>query len=474
MSSIGSKFWNAGSIPLIEPQFLGSIVSAASDIAVVVSHDGIVLSVLVNDNQPSYGKLGHWEGRPVQEFLTAESTEKLARVLAANAKGEQLRHAVELNHRDNAEWQFPIRYSFHPIGKNGELLMLGRDLRLIAETQQQLVQVQIALERGYEARREFDARYRTLMANVRDPVVFITVAEGRIRDLNNLAAAVLGASRDELIGAAFAQEFKDRRRGEFVESLLNLAIADSTSGIAVQTRRSRRRVVLHPGVFRAGGERMLLCRIETEEAGSPVADNFSQNLTALFEGAPDAMAFTDPKGIIESANDAFLDLAGATYPADVKGRSLADYLARGQIDLGVLIENATRSGQMRLYSTRMTNEFGTVLPVEISATYLNHRATPSIGFVIRDAGRLEALRRSNAPQEGEPSPSYNVAELVGSATLKEIVAETADVVEKICIETAVELTRNNRVAAAEMLGLSRQSLYVKLRKYNLLSKDAQD
>ena len=32
----------------------------------------------------------------------------------------------------------------------------------------------------------------------------------------------------------------------------------------------------------------------------------------------------------------------------------------------------------------------------------------------------------------------------------------------MCIETAVELTRNNRVAAAEMLGLSRQSLYVKL------------
>ena len=41
----------------------------------------------------------------------------------------------------------------------------------------------------------------------------------------------------------------------------------------------------------------------------------------------------------------------------------------------------------------------------------------------------------------------------------------------MCIETAVNLTRNNRVAEAEMLGLSRQSLYVKLRKYGLLNKD---
>jgi DNA-binding NtrC family response regulator len=55
----------------------------------------------------------------------------------------------------------------------------------------------------------------------------------------------------------------------------------------------------------------------------------------------------------------------------------------------------------------------------------------------------------------------NLTEMVGSATLKDIVAETTDVVEKMCIETAVDLTRNNRVAAAEMLGLSRQSLYVK-------------
>jgi DNA-binding protein Fis len=41
----------------------------------------------------------------------------------------------------------------------------------------------------------------------------------------------------------------------------------------------------------------------------------------------------------------------------------------------------------------------------------------------------------------------------------------------MCIETAVQMTGNNRVAAAEMLGLSRQSLYVKLRKFGLLNRD---
>ena len=90
-------------------------------------------------------------------------------------------------------------------------------------------------------------------------------------------------------------------------------------------------------------------------------------------------------------------------------------------------------------------------------------------LVVRDTSRADTLRRpAGVPNE---EGMRNVMELVGSSTLRDIIAETTDVIEKMCIETALELTRNNRVAAAEMLSLSRQSLYVKLRKYGLLNKD---
>jgi len=65
-------------------------------------------------------------------------------------------------------------------------------------------------------------------------------------------------------------------------------------------------------------------------------------------------------------------------------------------------------------------------------------------------------------------------DLVGTASLKDLVSATSDVVEKMCIETAVQITNNNRVAAAQMLGLSRQSLYVKLRKHGLVNSDKDD
>ena len=52
-------------------------------------------------------------------------------------------------------------------------------------------------------------------------------------------------------------------------------------------------------------------------------------------------------------------------------------------------------------------------------------------------------------------------------TLKEIVRETTDLIERLCIEAALELTKNNRASASEVLGLSRQSLYSKLRRFGL-------
>ncbi|MGY9045567.1 hypothetical protein P775_06105 [Puniceibacterium antarcticum] len=469
MNSTRSSFWSNGSIPLIEPELLSSIIGVASDIALVVSGNGVILSVLLNRNETSFGNLAHWEGRSIREFLTIDSIPKFDAIQSDYKNGKAPTKSVELNHTDNAVWEFPVRYSFHPFGAEQSLLMLGRDLRPIAETQQQLVQAQMSLEQGYESRREFDARYRLLLRTVHDAVVFVSVTDGRVKDANEPAAALLGTTRDELVGASFAQEFRDKRREEFIDGLVNTSFSDAAAGVEVQTRRSRKKVVVTPSVFRAGGERVLICRLTTSGDVSAKHDELSVNLNMLFDKGADAVLFTSITGVIHACNDSFLDLIDAAHLVDIKGRNLSEFLGRGQIDMSVLIENARRSGQMRLYSTKLMNDYGSKTAIEMSATYLDDRNEPELGFVIRDATRVDAMRK--APLQGAEESSRNVMELVGSATLKEIVTETTDVVEKMCIETAVSLTRNNRVAAAEMLGLSRQSLYVKLRKYGLLSKE---
>jgi DNA-binding NtrC family response regulator len=65
--------------------------------------------------------------------------------------------------------------------------------------------------------------------------------------------------------------------------------------------------------------------------------------------------------------------------------------------------------------------------------------------------------------------------LVGRVPRKELVRESTDMIERLCIEAALELTDDNRASAAEILGLSRQGLYSKLRRHGLgdLDSDAE-
>ncbi len=469
MSSRGTRYWNSGSIPLIAPDVLGDIIATASDIAIVISDVGQVISVLVNPHHQNFGRLDHWEGRDLRDVLTSESVSKLDEQLMAFSGGDRAARAMELNHTDQGSWEFPIRYTLHQIGPDGALLLLGRDLRPIAEMQQQLVKAQMALERDYEAQREYDTRFRVLMDASRDATVFVSVASGRISDINRTAAALLGASIEDLENSAFSPEFERRKKGDLIEELVSAAIADTAKPIEVNTRRSKRKIQITPKLFRAAGERVLLCQLEASDELEPSSDTLTENLNGLYQEGSDAIVFSDRDGVITAANEAFLNLVDAAHVTLVRGKPLAEFLSRGTVDTKVLIDNAARSGQMSMYATKVVTEYGGETAVEVSATYLNDRAKPALVFVIRDASRAEALRR---PGIGVNDDSMkNVMELVGSATLKDIVSETTDVVEKMCIETAVELTRNNRVAAAEMLGLSRQSLYVKLRKFGLLSRD---
>lgn len=469
LNSDTKHFLTGTHFPLMDSDLLSEIVSTAADISLLISSDRRITGVMINPSHSAFGGLQTWVGQSIFDVVDEDSHAKLTKRFDAVAKPGSKFLAVEINHCDQTMWEFPIRYSLHNIGVDGVILMMGRDMRPLAEMQQQLVMAQFALERDYEAQREMDTRYRVLMEATRDAVILVAMNTGRIADLNAAAAVMLGGARQDLVGAAIAQEFEGRRRGEFLENLSNIASADSVSPVDLVARRSQRKVRVIPKLFRAAGERLMLCRIEAPEVSNSAAAKNNENLEKLFHEGVDGIVFLDQDGVITSANDAFLKLTDSTHLANVRGRSLADFLARGGVDLRVLLDNARRARQLRVYPTRIISEFNGEVAVEISATYLTDGPNPNFGMVIRDSSRSEMLRRPGF--SGGEEGMRSVMELVGSSPLKEIVAETADVVEKLCIQTAVELTRNNRVAAAEMLGLSRQSLYVKLRKFGLLSKE---
>lgn len=473
MTSRGTKYWNSGAIPLIAPEILGDIIAEVADVGVVISDTGAILSVLVNPDNDAFRQLERWENKDIRSTLTIESVSKFEGRLAEFLKDSAKVRPVELNHTDGStRWESPVRYSFHRIGPDGAILLLGRDLRPIAEMQQQLVEAQLSLERDYETQREYDTRFRVLMESTTEAIVFVSVPTGEVTEANSAAVALLDCPLESLIGSELSGFFEGRKRVDMVDVLSSQSVSDLNKKMTADLRGNGGQIEIFPTLFRAAGERILLCRLATEDQNGTRADSLTQNLQSLYNDGPEAMVFTSDVGDVLSANDAFLDLIDVAHDINVRGRSFAEYLQRGSVDFKVMAENAARAGRMRSYATKLAGEYGSPRAVEVSVTRLLAGAQTIFAFVIRDANRAEASQHRPHPASDESMRS--VAELVGSATLKDIVAETTNVVEKMCIETAVELTMNNRVAAAEMLGLSRQSLYVKLRKFDLLSRDADE
>jgi len=465
---------NAGTLPTFESDLVLGLVGAMSDIVLILDVDRKIVAAAPGETRRSMGDIGQFTGKDIESTLDQASRPKLKgrldTMLERVSAGDKSTHVwCEVTHDLGNGTQLPVRYSIHWINNDSRFLLLGRDQRPIVELQRQLVSAQVALERDYEMQREMDSRYRMLMEVTVDPVMFISAHTNRIVDLNAAAAEILGGARGDLSGTSIEQEFDGYAASEFMERALEAGGSDGIVRIEVLARRSQKRVALNIRVFRAAGERLLLCRLE-DTARSPAGgpDPLGDNLRALYAKGIDAVVFTDHEGTIISASESFLNLTDSATLAAVKGRSMSDFLTRGSIDAKVLLENAMRAGHLRLYPTRLKTDFDGEIAVEISATRIGEGPTPVMGLVIRDASRSEALR---TPVAGAETNMVNVMDLVGSASLRDIVAETTNVVEKLCIETAVELTRNNRVAAAEMLGLSRQSLYVKLRKYGLLNRD---
>ena len=177
-----------------------------------------------------------------------------------------------------------------------------------------------------------------------------------------------------------------------------------------------------------------------------------------------------------TANAAFLQLAQLPNEDQARGESLDRWLGRTGVDLEILTANLRQHGSVRLFATTIRGELGEPSEVEISATTVMNGGPALLRFrdprceppaAARSRGDPRASGGDPRRQRRLPPSLEHLSELIGRVALKDLVREATDVIERLCIEAALELTRDNRASAAEILGLSRQSLYIKLRRYGL-------
>ena len=333
--------------------------------------------------------------------------------------------------------------------------------------QARLVEAQAAMERDYARLREFESRYRHLFIATTEALLLVDATTLRALDANPAACALLGVNSQKVVGASVLAVLNARGHAAIESMGAEMRRGGQAATLRVDSTANARKLLLSASLFRQDGAFVLLLRLDPVDARQARSDRgeASGDWASYCASAPDAVVLTDLAGKILHANAAFAELVQVATERQIRGESLGRWLGRTSVDLGVLITNLRQRGSLKLFSTNLRAEHGSLTEVEISAALVTTDEQSHLGFTIRDVGRRLT---GDSHARGDLSRSVGqLAELVGRVPMKEIVANTAGLIEKMCIEAALQLTRDNRAAAAELLGLSRQSLYVKLRRYGL-------
>jgi transcriptional regulator PpsR len=442
-----------------------TLIAAAADVALIVDEKGVIRDVSVGSEDLVLEGYRKWVGRSWAETVTVESRPKVAELLrdVATKSTRRWRH---LNHPSSKGADVPVLYSAVAFGKGGDIVAFGRDMRSLATLQQRLVDAQQSMERDYLRLRHMETRYRLLFQMGSEPVMIIDAETQRIVEANPAAARLLADGGKRLVGRLFSECFEPRSRRVVGAMLARVPSAGRTEEYDVRLLGTRRDTTMSASLFKQEDSTLFLVRLAlpANDASAPANSEKSMLLRAL-ETVPDGFVVTDVDGRVISANAAFLEMTELTSPDQLHGESIDRWLGRSGVDLSVLLANLRQQGTVRLFATTMCGQYGATTQVEISATAVPHDEHPCLGFMVRDVGR----RLGSGADEGQKLPRSvgQLTKLVGRVPLKDIVGETTDMIEKLCIEAALELTRDNRASAAEMLGLSRQSLYVKLRRFGL-------
>ena len=452
-----------GALNELDSQSVAALVHAASDVALILDQDGIIRDIAFSGADTHLAETRAWLGQGWVDTVTPETRDKVRELLreVSTAGVSSRRH---VNHITPAGTELPVAYTVVRLGAGQNAVAIGRDLRSAALQQQRLVEAQQAMERDYWRMRHIETRYRLLFQLSSEAVLIVDVATMKIIDANPAAGLLFSVPAKRLVGRNFPLELDPGSERRVAELLATVRTSGRSEDGRLRLRSRDEDVRVGVSLVRQDGTSMFLIRLVTEGLEHAGGSHDSRLQDAMRE-MPDAFLVSDMDGKIFTANRAFLDLAQLATEEQARGQLVSRWVGRPGADWPVLLGTLREHGVVRLFNSSVRGEYGSTAEVEASAVMAPAGAHPSIGIVLRDVGR----RLASGPQ-GARDLTIAVEQLtglVGRVGLRDLVRDTVDLVERHFIEAALELTGHNRTSAAEVLGVSRQSLYVKLRRYQL-------
>jgi transcriptional regulator PpsR len=436
-----------------------TIARVAGDFALVIDDQGVISSVATG-SAPGLPGAGQWIGRRWADTANAQTRRKVELLLAeAQAGGVTARR--EINHPAPDGADIPVAWSAIRLGAGGPVIAAGRDLRTVAAIQQQFMEAQQEIERGYWQRRQADERYRLLFQAASDAVMVLDAESFEVVDANEAAHKLFAGPGASLVGLPWPGELAPLARAAVHE----LLAAARSSG-----RGGEIRVRLGSGIaadvaatpFRAGDRQQLLVRARASDAAAAAVSRMS----ALVDSTPDAVVICDSGGHVQLVNAAFVGLLGAKAAVALHGRPLTALVGDAQGQWQGLVDRVCALGMVsREVHTLIVAQ--RVQTVEVTAALMTEGDQISIGLMLRPAAPTVTLALQSGPTEQLLQGLAELSAQLGRIPLDELLAEAAYRAERLWIESALQRVGGDLPMAAEILGLSPDSLFLRLRRLGL-------
>ncbi len=436
------------------------------DVTLLLDAEGVIREVTFASSLATENS-GSWLGRPWVETVKSLGNSNIQRMLD-DAKTTGISAFRQVTQRFPSGLEIPMEYTTVLLGGRAGMLAVGKNLQAVAELQSRLIAAQQTMERDYWKLLEVETRYRLLFDASNEAVLILKAANLRIVEANPAALQALQLtpqSRDDVAGQELLPILPAPDRTALQAMLARVREQGKAPGIIIHIGQARISWMVRATLVTSEPAPVFLLQLTPVGAvPSATARTKTPSTDDLIEQSPDGFVVFNQDGIVLKANRAFLDLIEIGSKSSVIGERLSRWLWRPGADVSVLLSHVNRNRTVRMFSTIIHSELGTETEVEISAAGDRETDSPVIAAVLRDVSRR---LQSTAGPDTLRSSLATMSEQVGKTPLRKLVRNTVSVVEQHYVKAALELSEGNRTAAAEILGLSRQSLYAKLNRYGL-------
>ena len=478
---------------------MSGITISRPDITLLLDLDGNIQRATLADNLP-VGGVDSWVGRNWADTVSDGAGDRV-RLMLQDARASGVSAFRTVNQRFPNGLELPVEYSTIRLGGEAGMIAIGKNQSTFTELQNRLIAAQHAREQDYWKLRDVETRYRMLFDTSSEAVLVVRADGFNVVEANLAALRALSITpgqdllpelplSEQDMFRAMLDRIRDQGRAPAIVVHLGVERAAWTMRASLLTSEPGQVFLLQlaPLVMP-----VVLPGLIPSRLAKPVATDSNLPIDALLERLPDAYVVIDLEGTVLRANAAFLDLIQVGAIGLVLGERLGRWLSRPGADLAVLMASVQRHRYVRLFTTTLQSEMSSEIEVEISAAGDREQDCRFVNLLIRDVSRRIVQGASSGasstasstfgdpqsdPYANRPSPRTNnghtllaalgaMADDLGETSLPTLIKETVGLVERHYIEAALERADGNRTATAELLGLSRQSLYMKLNRYGL-------